>query len=373
MKKGVVHSPQKTKKSRLQVRYEKLLLDIKQNKELQVTLEEGMQKVLPMIQQEIRPLLDEKRSWFKKRLMRLDELADEIGVGKYNREWFDEYMAEESMALMNDLGTGDVELRGIFQKYSGESPDPDQSELQQVADIVKETFGFDFDVEEAMKQGMDNYMNSNMEEFRAKIIEKQEKEEQDELDNFDPNATQKQSKEDTLLAQDAKAIYMRLIKKFHPDLEQDELRKLEKTKLVQQVTKAYKDNDFLELLNLQIEHLDEQENEGNALAEDMLKRYNKILKKQLDEIQQEIAYIKQSSMGLYEDFFDKNSKFSLRRFNTYKKDLKKEIESLESEMRDAAKRKKGWFKEWMKYIKDYRMEEMMQNAFMNIFQNSDFR
>ncbi len=367
MKNELKTTKQATKKSRLLQRYEKLLQDIKLNQEMQKNLEQDMRKVIPRVEQELRPLLKQRTEAVRDRIIRLNELADELGVGKINIEWFAPYIAEEAMEILQQRGYKDDELASIYQKYTGESPLPDKADYGQMASSVKEMFGFDIDVEEMMDKGMENYMFENAEQFQQKMAEQQEQQEAKNLDDFDPSKQTKTSKQDQLLAQDAKTIYLRLIKKFHPDLEQDEAVKMQKTAVVQEVTKAYKENDFLKLLSLQIEYIDEKENEAEFLADDMLKRYNKILTKQLNDIKQEIEFIKYSSQGLFDDFFDKNGKFSERRFKTQKKHLQNEVDAIVADNRSSYKRKKGWFKDWIREIKDKMSYEMMEDIFENMF------
>ncbi len=156
------------------------------------------------------------------------------------------------------------------------------------------------------------------------------------------------------------------MKKYHPDREPDEAAKAHKTELIQRVTNAYQENDFLTLLKLQIEYLEEEEADASFLAEDMLKRYNKILQKQLNEIKQEVDYLKYSSMGMYEDFFGVGDKFSERKFKNFKKKLREEISLIQDDLNASNKRKKSWFKERIKAIKAYQ-QEMMQNSFFQFF------
>jgi len=366
MKKDLVAKKQVSTKSKLQKRYEKLLQDIEDNQAARKNLEEGMKMVVPRIQGEIRPLMSERDALMRKRLLRLDELADELGIGKYNQEWFDEYMIEQTGELMNRVGFGDEELKNVFEKYAGESILPDEETMAPMAQRFRDEFGIDVDLKEMMDMGVDNFLNEHDEEIRKKMFEKQEAEDAEEMNNFDPSAKKKVSKQQQALMQDAKAIYLRLVKKNHPDREPDEAAKAQKTELIQRVTNAYQENDFLTLLKLQIEYLEEEETDASFLAEDMLKRYNKILQKQLNEIKQEIDYLKYSSMGMYEDFFGVGDKFSERKFKNFKKKLRGEIELIQEDLNDSNKRKKGWFKDRIKAIKAYQ-QEMMQNNFFQFF------
>ena len=82
-------------------------------------------------------------------------------------------------------------------------------------------------------------------------------------------------------------IYMSLVKEFHPDREQDEAERERKTTVMQRITAAYESNDLPELLRLQLEY--EQINADNIteLADEKLARYNKVLKGQIQQLEQE--------------------------------------------------------------------------------------
>ncbi len=367
MKKELVNKKQASTKSRLQVKYEKLLKDVEKNKELQKNMEEGMKTVMPRIENELSPLVDHKNNLIRQRLLRLDELATELGVGKMNKDWFEPYMVEQASALMQQKGFGDDALKQIFEKYSDEPLIPEEDELADFASNFRDEFGIELDVKEMMERGVDAYMRENREEFQQKISEKWEEKETENTRSYDPSSQKKGSKQDQALMQDAKAIYMRLIKKYHPDREQNEALKVQYTALIQQVTTAYQNNDFLTLLQLQIEHIEEKEADASFLAEDMLKRYNKILQKQLNEIREEIDFMKYNSMGLFDSFFDKNHQFSKSKFNRYKKDLAIDIEEIQEDLDASYKRKKGWFKEWIKEIKMYQQQSMIEESLMRFF------
>lgn len=368
MKAGIIVRRKASTKSRLQTRYEKLLQDIEQNKAAQKNLEEGLRAAVPRIQKEIRPLLSERDALFRQRLLRLDELADEIGLGKYNREWFETYMIEQTGELLDRIGFGDEGLRDLLEKYAGESIMPDAEEMEPIIQQFKDELGIDLDAEELISKGMDNFMREHADEIQQKMAERREAEEAEEVRNFDPSAKKKGDKQQEALKQDAKAIYMRLVKKYHPDREPDEAEKGRKTELIQRVTQAYQENDFLTLLKLQIEYLEEEETDASFLAEDMLKRYNKILLKQLNEIKGEIDFLKYSSMGLFEDFFDRNDKFSERKFRSFKKNVREQTAIIQADINESKKREKGWFKDRIKEIKAYQ-QQMMQNSFLYFFED----
>jgi hypothetical protein len=82
-----------------------------------------------------------------------------------------------------------------------------------------------------------------------------------------------------------RAVYMDLVKNFHPDREMDEAEKVRKTDIMQQVTQAYQENNLLKLLKLQIEldRIDQDQLEN--LTKNQLNYYNKVLKQQVDDLE----------------------------------------------------------------------------------------
>lgn len=97
---------------------------------------------------------------------------------------------------------------------------------------------------------------------------------------------QQQREEAKKLAnQSIKTIYLKITAWIHPDREQDEQKKQEKTALMQQANQAYEANDLLTLLNLQIQ-LGQQHN--LSFANQQLKAYNLLLEEQLETLQMQV-------------------------------------------------------------------------------------
>jgi hypothetical protein len=356
-------------KSKIQLKYEQLLKDIELRKAHQENLEKGMRIVMPKIDSELRPLHKSRNAIHKERIIRLDAVAVELGVGKLNKEWFDPFMASEIEDLLSELGSKDPELLALYQKYEGEEYD-NSEEQEHIIAMMKDALGIDVDMDELNEKGAEAYMEEHKEKIIENLREKEERAGADEPNNPSSKTSAKESKkaeEQKLLAQDAKAIYMRLIKKFHPDLQQDEAIKEEYTAISAKITAAYQENDFLGLLKLQIEYLEAGENDASTLADDMLKRYNKLLQKQLAEMEYQLEGLKYNSMGIFEDFFDKNHKFSTAKYNRYKKKIEQEISEIEEDIAASYKRKKGWFKDWMAIIKKTQQQAMYNDILFSMF------
>ncbi|MBO0949047.1 hypothetical protein [Fibrella forsythiae] len=86
-----------------------------------------------------------------------------------------------------------------------------------------------------------------------------------------------------------RALYMDLVKAFHPDREPDEDEKIRKTTIMQRVTEAYEKSDLLGLFRLQLEFERIDQAHLEKLADNQLLYYNRILKQQADELDGKLA------------------------------------------------------------------------------------
>ena len=383
MKKGLVKLNTVAKaKNKHQAAYEKLLENIENQKTYIKNIETGLDKAYSKIRTELQPLIKETNELLREYLLRLDTLADEIGVGKLNMEWFVSYMVDELYELLDVNGYQDKEVAKLYEKYTGSSIADlaDSEENREAASLFSEMFGFEVDINEVLEKGESQYIADHQHEI-LKNLHKKLHAEENETDPHDA-AKKKSSKqlaeekkikqENELLASDARAIYMRLMKKMHPDLERDEAKKKIKTEITKKVTEAYKNNDFFSLLKLQIEHLEEGDNDAEHLADDMLKRYNKILKRQLEEMKARISKSLYSNGTVIEDFFDKNGKFSTQKFNAQRNDSIKQISFLKEDLKVSFKKSKTWFKEQIKNIKEEQNARMMDEMFQDLFSDMPF-
>jgi hypothetical protein len=93
------------------------------------------------------------------------------------------------------------------------------------------------------------------------------------------------------VSQSIREVFRKLASALHPDREQDPVEHQRKTALMQKVNVAYGNRDLLQLLELQLEVEQIDQNAMNAVSEDRLKHYNKVLTEQSSELQQEIDSI----------------------------------------------------------------------------------
>jgi hypothetical protein len=88
------------------------------------------------------------------------------------------------------------------------------------------------------------------------------------------------------------AVYRRLAKELHPDLERDPAERERKSRVMQDVTAAYTRGDLHGLLQLEVEWLVPASGAATALSGDKLRAYTAILKEQATELEAEIQLLR---------------------------------------------------------------------------------
>ncbi len=303
------------KKSRIQLQFDKLSQNL-ETRQVQVnTLKESIKIILPKVESELRPLINKEIDGRKKKLFRLDELADELGIKKKDQRNFDEYMVSEIAYLIPKLTDNSDNLKSLYQKYAGQNyevKNRDENQLsQERIDTGENYFEEDFKREEQKKQ-------------------------------------RNQAREEKALGKSAKAIYLKLMKRFHPDKVQDTVLKEEYNEISSKITKAHQSDNFLELLKLQTEYLNDTET--TDLADEILKRHIKLLEQQLQELDAELESIRTDYEGVIENFLDKNLQFSPERFTKMKKDLKQNVRHFEEDFVVSHRYPEEWFQQWTSAI-----------------------
>ena len=74
---------------------------------------------------------------------------------------------------------------------------------------------------------------------------------------------------------------MNLVRHFHPDKEPDEKKREEKTEIMKQITEAFKNDDHLRLLELQMNLLSDSDSIVSSFDNAHLKYFNQTLQQHL--------------------------------------------------------------------------------------------
>jgi hypothetical protein len=194
----------------------------------------------------------------------------------------------------------DKKMQEIFSKVEGINYDKMQEEeKEEDIMLMKEMFdsmgidteGLDFEDPEAMaaKLAEVSEQTSAKEAESARIRDEKV---QQKAAKKSKNA--KQLAHEKLQAEIAEAkkknlstIFRQLAKLFHPDLEQDEERRLEKEILMKELTIAFEAKDMHRLLMLELKWIHKENDHLASLTDDKLKIYLEILKEQAADLERE--------------------------------------------------------------------------------------
>jgi regulator of RNase E activity RraB len=193
----------------------------------------------------------------------------------------------------------DDSLKPIYNKHSDTDFDEEEeAAVESFKSVAEDMLGVSLDADDDRTVSMQDVMaqiQAQMQDMQAKEFEAAQQREQ---------ARSQRSKTKKQLEREAKAkleaertsqsvreVYRKLVSSLHPDREPDAAERVRKTALMQRVNQAYDKKDLLKLLELQLEleHIDAASIAG--LSEERLKHFNKVLKEQLAELEQEIAQV----------------------------------------------------------------------------------
>ena len=238
------------------------------------------------------PLLTTMRELQVKLVHALDRGLAQKGLTQADRRALEELLCDLAGKLLDE--NDDAVLKSIYNRHS--KTDYDSEEAADVQDM-KMIFESLFDIDLGDTEGLDS-----REEFlrRAQTrFEEEKKQFEDELQarqekRAKRKKTAKQLEKEARAEADAqqvnqslRTIYRKLASALHPDRETDPQEQERKTALMQRINQAYDKQNLLQLLELQLEleHIDRSAISG--LDEERLRNYNVILKKQIDELEQE--------------------------------------------------------------------------------------
>ena len=294
----------------------------------------------------------------------LDRASDNHGLTKTERR----QIASVITGLAGELVAAgdDAELKAVYNRHSEFDYDSEEAaSLMGMKSVLEDVLGVDlgddFDIDSP--EGI-------LEHARAHISEKQSQYGADRQAREERRARRKKSvsqlareaqlqADEQGLRQSIREVYRKLASAVHPDRETDPQERARKTALMQRANQAYDKNDLLQLLELQLEleHIDQSA--INNIGEDRLKHYNRILKDQLVELDQEIFRVE---AGFKAQFcilpFENVSPGTIMR------DLASEIVRVQHEVRDmkedlAALQEVKTLKIWLKSLRHRRYEDDM--------------
>ena len=226
------------------------------------------------------PLLEEFQKQQRIMLLRLDAIYADKTISKRERSKLEYLIGALAQACLEQ--NGDTEIKDIYKRRTGRDFDAERAEDDaSFRAFAEELFGPlpdepDPEAEAKMAQQLHDQWAAR-EASRKKSKRELAKE-------------QREAQEAASLKLSVREIFRKLASELHPDRETDAHEHARKTALMQRVNVAYAANDLLGLLELQLEIEQISQDNLDQLSEERLNRFNKILEKQLRELDWEISH-----------------------------------------------------------------------------------
>ncbi|BBO60461.1 molecular chaperone DnaJ [Mycoavidus sp. B2-EB] len=254
-----------------------------------------------------------------------------------------------------DLIDEEESLKTIYNKYNPIDYDSETaSEVDDMKSVLEMILGVDLgdDLDISSPEDLLHHAQAHIEQKQVKTeAETTAREARRTARKKSPRqraAEARAQEEQAQISLSIREVYRKLASTLHPDREVDPQERDRKTKLMQRVNAAYAKNNLLQLLELQLEleHIDQHS--INSISENRLKHYNKVLKEQVLELDQEIRHVEATFRHTYGigPFEELSPDSVLKDLAIEIKSFQKNIQALEHDLVafENIKNLKGWLK-----------------------------
>ena len=173
--------------------------------------------------------------------------------------------------------------------YKKEREEQIKEEKSMFSDMMNDLYGIDLEMDK-----WDLEDEASFAAFKAKMEEKLKAKMSEDDSKGRGKKSKKQIENESLLkaeeelkSKNVRSIYIALTKILHPDLELDPERKLEKERIMKEVTVAYEEKDLSKLLKLEIEWVYKTTEHLDEISEEKLKSYVSVLRSRAKELEAE--------------------------------------------------------------------------------------
>jgi len=310
----------------------------------------------------VKPAEQKAMAAIRELIMTLDRSPHVSALTKKQAEKFRGIMLAEITPLLHThFHAEDEELKNIFEKYNpddeswDEAQEGDKADMKdQASQFFNDMFGTDFDADDFEDPGkMKEKIDARQAAFEAEQQAHTERRSQRKKTDRQLAAEENRQAAEEAVNKTAKQIYRDLIRHFHPDQEQDEQKRLEKTEIMKQITVAYDEDDHLKLLELQMTLLSERDNVFANFEENQLKYLNDVLKKQVQELDMELQMCSPPMSGnMYAMLYHPLPYMMQQQIERHIKQQKKCVKTVQNTI-ELVLTAKGL----KQYVKDYDLEE----------------
>lgn len=134
----------------------------------------------------------------------------------------------------------------------------------------------------------------------------------------------------------SRRVYTDLAKLLHPDKEQDEAARTWKTEAMKHITRAYKQDDFFELLRLQLQYKAGPDKNLDQVPDAQLKYFLKLLTLQVKELEEEQEQFLNGPNSSFYQQYCSSPKQMAHGLGTARNELKRDVKQLKHELKILA-------------------------------------
>jgi hypothetical protein len=346
--------------SRAQTQFRNLIKKIDGQKQRLATWNETLALHHQKITLDYEPLLTSFNAQRIELVNLFDRVLEQAKLKKTEVKKLEHLILDLVRTLIVEHGCED--LKPIYDKYAETDFDTEkQADEAAASDAMKsmmeEMLGVDFGEHDDI-----NTLDGMSRLFEEKVRQMQREEEENKLHAEERKAKRRktarqQEKEDQKQVEDGnisksiKEIYRKLVTAMHPDRESDPVERERKTELMQKVNVAYEKHDLLQLLELQLVLEQIDLTHITTLADERLKYYNKVLRRQSEQLQQEIDEVEERVKFQFDQppFMPLSPKLLLDELNADIAGIKRQIVGLREDLQDF--KDINYLKAWLKAYK----------------------
>jgi PAS domain-containing protein len=320
------------KLGKLQQEFNKKIKLIEKLKQEVTTRQESLNQAQKRVEKELRPIINqiiEKRVEVVKLLDKSFPLPFFRKREKENLAYLIADIAYELIAKYNRQDM--VELHDKYAEFSlkKRTVQAEEETRMYANEIFEDIFGVNAEVD-----NLDDF-----EHIQSQLDREMEQREQEKQNRQKNRKTKAQLAKETKakaevqnISKASRRVYTELAKQLHPDREQDATVRTWKEEAMKKVTQAYHNDDFFELLRLQMEYM-QQEKELHELPETQLKFYIKILSDQVNELQDKLYDFSFAPDADFYRSFCGTPKQMDKKFKEAKENMNLELEKLKQDFR----------------------------------------
>lgn len=323
---------QRAEPSAQQKKLNRLIDKIEQQKISLATWQNAQAEIQQHTRQKLLPVYSELHEILFQQLEQLWNMLHSHEFSKANLQQLDEKIAQLAHMLKRSKMLNDEQLTLVKQIDTFY-----QQHVQQSTKKNKKVQSAKFEQDESPEQDVE----LEQDDFEQYAVEQQQAREQAKQ----LRQQQKREQAEQMAAQSLKTVYLKIAAMIHPDREQDESKKAEKTELFQQASQAYEQQDLFYLLKLQLQ-LEQNKGVGaKELSAEQVKFYKLALDAQSQQLESQISEIL--------DSFQLAKKVKVE--HLHMSDVYKAIDADCAELKQQLK----WEKERLKHMKKVSGVEML--------------